>query len=145
DVGASVTAFQAGDRVSCIPWLTCGVCPYCRRGLVNHCPKKTLLGGAMAELVAAPQGTVYRLPDEVSLRRATLAEPLSCCVWAMDLAGIRSGETAVVIGAGTMGLLLSLLARSGGAAQTIVSEPNPIRRELAACLGATLVVDPRES
>jgi len=59
EVGENVTAHHAGERVSCIPWLTCGECAYCRRGLVNHCPKKTLLGGAMAELVAAPQGTVY--------------------------------------------------------------------------------------
>ncbi len=127
EVGAEVTTCRPGDRVTCIPWVTCGACPYCRRGLVNHCPKKKLLGGAMAEYVVAPQGAVYHLPDAISLRRAALAEPLSCCVWATDLAGLRSGETAVVIGAGTMGLLLSLLARCGGAAQTIVSEPNPTR------------------
>ena len=145
EVGANVTTCRPGDRVTCIPWVTCGVCSYCRRGLVNHCPKKTLLGGAMAEYVVAPGAGVYRLPDDISLRRAALAEPLSCCVWAMDLAGLRSGETAVVIGAGTMGLLLSLLARSGGAAQTIVSEPNPTRRELARSLGATLAINPRET
>ncbi|MGH2458826.1 MAG: zinc-dependent alcohol dehydrogenase [Chloroflexota bacterium] len=143
EIGANVTTCRPGDRVTCIPWVTCGVCAYCRRGLVNHCVNKTLIGGSMAEYVTVPGGSVYRLPDELSIRRAALAEPLSCCVWAMDLGGLRSGESAVVVGAGTIGLLLSLLARSGGAAQTIVSEPNPVRRALAERLGATQVVDPR--
>ncbi|HEX5414937.1 MAG TPA: zinc-dependent alcohol dehydrogenase family protein [Chloroflexota bacterium] len=144
EVGASVTTCRPGDRVTCIPWVTCGTCAYCRRGLVNHCTNKTLLGGTMAEYVVAPQGSVYRVPDVVPLRRAALAEPLSCSVWALDLAKLRSGEAAVVVGAGTMGLLIALLASRGGAAQVIVSEPNPIRRELAARLGATATVDPRE-
>ena len=145
EVGANVTTCRSGDRVTCIPWVTCGVCAYCRRGLVNHCERKTLLGGAMAEYVVAPGGSIYQLPEGVSLRRAALAEPLSCCVWALDLGGLRSGECAVVVGAGPMGLLIALLASRGGAAQTIVSEPNPIRRELAARLGATAVVNPRET
>lgn len=143
-VGSSVTICQPGDRVTCIPWVTCGVCTYCRRGLVNHCSDKRLLGGAFADYVSSPQGTVFRVPEGISLKRAALAEPLSCCVWAMDLAQVQSGSSVLVVGAGTMGLLLLALARAGGAAQAIVSEPNPVRRALAEQLGATVTVNPRE-
>lgn len=145
EVGREVTACRVGDRVTCCPWVTCGQCGYCRRGLFNHCANKQLLGGSLAEYVVAPQGSVYQVPANVSSRRAALAEPLSCCVWAMDLAQIQSGSSVVVIGAGPMGLLMLLLARAGGAATTIVSEPNPVRADLARQLGATIVVDPREA
>ncbi len=145
EIGANVTNCQPGDRVTCIPWTVCGNCAYCRKGLVNHCTNKKLLGGAMAEYCVAPAGSVYHLPDGISLRRAVLAEPISCCVWAMDLAQPQNGSTVAVIGAGAMGLVLLLLAKSGGAAVTITSEPNPIRRSLAETLGASLTVNPRET
>jgi 2-desacetyl-2-hydroxyethyl bacteriochlorophyllide A dehydrogenase len=144
EVGADVTTCRPGDRVSCIPWEACGICHYCRRGIVNHCTNKRRISGAFAEFATAPQGTIFKIPDAMPMQHAALAEPLSCCVWAIDLAGLRSGETAVVIGAGTMGLLLQLLAQSSGAAQTVVSEPNPTRRALAARFGATTTVNPRE-
>ncbi len=143
DIGVAVTTCRSGDRVTCIPWVTCGSCAYCRRGIVNHCVNKTMVGGGMAEYALAPQGAVYRLPDGVSMERAALAEPLSCCIWAMDLAQVASGSTAVIVGAGTMGLLLLVLTRHGGAVQTVVSEPNALRRDLAARLGATMALDPR--
>lgn len=143
EVGPGVTTCQPGDRVTCIPWATCGACYYCRRGLVNHCVDKQLLGGAMAEYCLAPAVTVHRIPDSLSLERAALAEPLSCCLWAIDLAGISSGATVAIIGAGTMGLLLLLLAKASGAARTVISEPHATRRAVAARLGADLIVDPR--
>ena len=145
-VGAQVTTCQPGDRVSCVPWSQCGVCAYCRRGLVNHCPHKrrrTAAMGAFAEYVVMPQGAVHQIPADVPLQRAALAEPLSCCVWAVDQAGLRSGETVLIVGAGPMGLLLQLLAQFGGASQTIVSEISPARRKLAEQLGASLVIDPQ--
>ena len=145
EVGAGVTNCQPGDRVTCIPWAVCGACYYCRRGLVNHCLDKQLLGGAMAEYCLAPAVTVHRIPDSLSLERAALAEPLSCCVWAIDLAGVTTGATVAIIGAGTMGLLLLELAKASGAARTIISEPHPTRRAVAAELGADLIVDPRET
>jgi threonine dehydrogenase-like Zn-dependent dehydrogenase len=97
----------------------------------------------MAEYCLAPAVTVHRLPDTLSLERAALAEPLSCCLWALDLAGITSGATVGIIGAGTMGLLLLELAKASGAARTVISEPHPSRRAIAAQLGADLIVDPR--
>jgi 2-desacetyl-2-hydroxyethyl bacteriochlorophyllide A dehydrogenase len=144
-VGAGVANCRPGDRVTCIPWATCGACYYCRRGLVNHCPNKQQVGGSMAEYCVAPATTVHVIPAEMSLQRAALAEPVSCCVWAVDLAGITSGSTVAIIGAGTMGLLLLELAKASGAARTVISEPHPARRAVAGTLGADLIVDPRET
>jgi len=144
EIGSAVTTCRVGEEVACIPWVVCGNCAYCRKGLVNHCTSKKLLGGAMAEYVVAPQGSVYPLPPGVTLKRAVLSEPISCCVWAVDLGQPQSGSAVAIIGAGAMGLVLLLLGQHGGAAQTIVSEPNPIRRALAESLGATVAVNPRE-
>lgn len=144
-VGEGVHHCRPGDRVTAVPWAPCGACYYCRRGLVNHCLHKHLLGGAMAELCVAPATAVHVIPATMSLRRAALAEPLSCCLWAIDLAAIASGATVAVIGGGTMGLLLLELAKASGAARTILSEPHPARRAVAAALGADLIVDPRTS
>jgi 2-desacetyl-2-hydroxyethyl bacteriochlorophyllide A dehydrogenase len=144
-IGANVVNCAPGDRVACIPWATCGVCYYCRRGLVNHCPNKRQLGGSMAEYCVTPAATIHVLPDSLSLERAALAEPLSCALWAIDLAGITSGATVAIIGAGTIGLLLLELAKVSGAARTVISEPHATRRSVAATLGADLVVEPRET
>lgn len=142
-VGAAVRNCQPGDRVVCIPWAPCGQCYYCRRGMVNHCQQKEQLGGALAEYCVSPASAVHQVPAGLSLERAALAEPMSCCVWAIDLAGITSGSTVAIIGAGTMGLLLLELAKASGAAHAIVSEPHASRRAVAAQLGADLIVDPR--
>lgn len=143
-VGAEVTTCAPGDRVTTVPWAQCSKCAYCRRGLVNHCPHKRAVTGAFAEIVVAPESAVYRLAADLPLRRAALAEPLSCCVWALDQAGLRTGETVLIVGGGPIGLMLLLLAQWSGAAQTIVAELSPVRRQLAADLGATAAVDPRD-
>lgn len=144
-IGERVTNCQVGDRVTCIPWAFCGACYYCRRGLVNHCSNKRLISGLMAEYGTAPATAVHRIPDTLSMERAALAEPISCALWAIDLAEITSGATVAIIGAGSIGLLLLELAKASGAARTVISEPHATRRAVAASLGADLIVDPRET
>lgn len=141
--GRAVTSVRPGDRVTGVPWAPCGRCGYCRRGLVHHCTAKRPITGSFAERMVVAESAVYLVPPEIPLRRAALAEPVSCAVWALDQAGLRSGETVVIVGAGPLGLILLLLAQWSGAAQTIVAEFSPVRRDLAAQLGATHVVDPR--
>ena len=82
------------------------------------------------------------MPAGVDLGVATLAEPLTCCVRAMDVAHVQSGDTAVIIGAGPIGLMLLQVAIHSGIRKAIVSEINPRRREIAGQLGAALTVDP---
>jgi threonine dehydrogenase-like Zn-dependent dehydrogenase len=81
------------------------------------------------------------VPDAVPLRHAALAEPLACCLRAVDRAGLRAGDTVLVLGGGPVGVMTATLARHLGASLVVVSEPQPQRRELAARLGFT-AVDP---
>jgi L-iditol 2-dehydrogenase len=92
--------------------------------------------------VVLPEQTVYALPTGVSLEVAALAEPMSCCLHTIDLAGIRPGDRVAVVGAGTIGLILLQLARRAGATRILVSEPSPAKREIARRLGADVLVDP---
>jgi 2-desacetyl-2-hydroxyethyl bacteriochlorophyllide A dehydrogenase len=143
--GSEVLTLSEGQRVAIDPNVTCGLCSYCRRDLPHLCSRLSPLGiarrGGYAERSAVPERNAHALPDGVGLEDAALTEPLSCCVRGMQLADIELGDTVVVLGAGPMGCLLIQVARLEGAASIIVSEPMPARRELAASLGADVVLD----
>lgn len=140
--GSEVTSVAPGDRVAVHPYSYCGVCHYCRIGLINACAKRTFVRDGWAERLVVDEHMVYRIPDDMSLEVASLAEPLAASLQAIDVAPIKSGSTAVVIGGGPIGLGVLALIRHSGAAQVILSEPSAFRRELALKLGATRVVDP---
>lgn len=148
EVGDGVTICKVGDRVTVIPYLPCGKCFFCRNGNENFCTDKTTIyeggNGAFAEYTLVPEELVYPIPDDMSLEVASLSEPLSCCVHAVDRASIQSGSSVCIIGAGPVGLMLLALARAGGAAQVVVSEPASVRRKLAVEMGADMVVNPLE-
>jgi 2-desacetyl-2-hydroxyethyl bacteriochlorophyllide A dehydrogenase len=147
-VGSSVTgilddrgpALREGTSVAVDPSLFCGHCEFCRRGRGNLCLNwgaiGDTVGGAFAEYVAVPAVNAYVLPDEISFQDAALIEPLSCAVHGMHRLGMRSGDSALIIGAGTMGLLLLQLAVRGGASRVAVLDMRPQRLPLAERLGA---------
>jgi 2-desacetyl-2-hydroxyethyl bacteriochlorophyllide A dehydrogenase len=141
-VGSGVTSVQAGDRVAIDPTVSCGGCYYCRQGIPLMCENRVPHHGGLGEFVVLPEQTVYPLPASVSLEVAALAEPLSCCLHTIDLAGIRPGFTVAVVGAGTIGLMLLQLARRAGATRILVSEPSQTKREIAQRLGADVLVNP---
>ncbi len=147
DVGTEVTALAAGDPVAVDPNIACGVCPACRRGAVHLCERLEALGvtrdGGFAERALVPAAEAHRLPPGLPFEHWALAEPLSCCLHGLDLAGIRPGDRVAILGAGPIGLLMTQLARGAGAALVLVSDPVPAKRVLAVRLGADLVVDPR--
>lgn len=89
-----------------------------------------------------PGDRVFPIPRGASLDEATFVEPLVCCVAAVQNARLSVGATVLITGAGPMGLILVQLARRGGAAHVLVSEPNDMRRTLALQLGADEAVDP---
>jgi NADPH2:quinone reductase len=91
----------------------------------------------MAEYVTVPASSAYLLPDTISLREAALIEPVSCAVHGMHSLNPRSGDTFLIVGAGTMGLLLLQLALRGGASRIAVVDLNTQRLTIAAQLGAT--------
>ncbi|MEK6650346.1 MAG: zinc-dependent alcohol dehydrogenase family protein [Bacteroidota bacterium] len=148
-IGASVQELCPGLRVAVDPNIFCGTCFFCRRGLVHLCKNLRALGvdidGGMAELCVVPFAQAYRLPDGFPLDAAPFVEPVSCAVHGIDRAGIRSGDTVVILGGGTLGLIILQLARHAGATRTIIVEPRDWKREVARGLGATLAVGPQNA
>ena len=136
---ASRGGVQVGDRVAVDPSLFCGRCRFCRVGRGNLCEHWGAVGdtvdGAFAEYVAVPAVSCYRMPESMTYRQGALVEPLSCAVHGLHRIGAEAGESFLVVGAGTMGLLLQqLLQRSG--ARVVVVDRNADRLPLAAQLGA---------
>lgn len=131
---------RVGDRVAVDPSLFCGYCEYCRAGRGNLCANWGAIGdtvdGAFAEFVTVPSANCYRIPDTMSWQEGALAEPLSCAVHGVRRIGVEAGERFLVVGAGTMGLLLQQLLRNAGA-RVFVVDHNPDRLRIAASLGAT--------
>jgi 2-desacetyl-2-hydroxyethyl bacteriochlorophyllide A dehydrogenase len=146
EVGAGVTGVAPGDAVAVDPNIACGACPACRRGDVHLCDHLEALGvtrdGGFAELSRVPAGQAYRLPPQLSFEAAALAEPLSCCLHGLDLAGIRAGDRVAILGAGPIGLLMIQLVRASGTAAVAVIEPVPRKRALGLEVGADRALDP---
>jgi (R,R)-butanediol dehydrogenase/meso-butanediol dehydrogenase/diacetyl reductase len=148
NAGDGVGELKVGDRVVVDPNLTCGRCPYCRRGSPNLCLNMTTLGifrdGGFAEYNVAPARALYPIDKRAPLDQAIFAEPLSCVLNAFGQAGLQMGDSVVILGAGPIGLLFQLLFRAGGAGRVGVAEISPMRARLARECGADAVWDPRE-
>jgi L-iditol 2-dehydrogenase len=145
-IGAGVSDLEPGDRVTFDSTIFCGRCYFCLRGEVNLCDNREVLGvspgpyrrhGAFAEFVAVPRRIVYRLPDTLSFEQAALIEAVSVAVHAVGLSGVRLGDTAVVVGAGMIGLLVVQAVRRAGATRVVAVDVDQARLSLARQLGAT--------
>ena len=146
-VGSNVADLHPGDRVSGEGHVICGRCRHCRAGRYHLCANTVGLGvnrdGAFAELVALPVTNVWHHWPGIDEEVAAIFDPFGNAVHTA-LAFPVLGEDVLISGAGPIGLMATAVARHAGARFIVVSEPNPYRRELAAQMGATLVVDPRE-
>jgi L-iditol 2-dehydrogenase len=155
-VGSGVTKWKTGDRVMSFHHVPCGACFYCERRLFSQCPgyKKVGLtagfdpnGGGFAQFVRAMAWMAERgmlaIPDDVSFDEASFIEPVNTCIKAVEKARVASGETVLVMGLGTIGLLLMMLSKLAGAT-VIGSDPMPARRAKSLSLGADVALDPRE-
>ena len=145
-VGSNVHDLGEGDRVTFDSTIYCGRCFYCARGEVNLCENREVLGvspgpyrrhGAFAEFVAVPRRIVYRLPDSLSYEQAALIEAASVAVHAVALS--PKAETAVVVGAGMIGVLTLQALRAAGCSRVIAFDVDRARLESAARLGATTI------
>ncbi|MBB4661536.1 alcohol dehydrogenase catalytic domain-containing protein [Conexibacter arvalis] len=147
EVGPEALDVAVGDRVVVAPNLNCGGCDACKRGLLAHCERFTTIGifrdGGMASHVVAPAHACHRISDALPARVAALVEPLSCVYNGIEQARLVPGETAVVLGAGAIGLMFAALLRAGGASRVVVVEPGELRREIALRIGASAALDPR--
>jgi L-iditol 2-dehydrogenase len=149
-VGKGVEKFRVGDNVALGADVPCGACPFCVRGLGNNCGANYALGyqfpGGFAEYVALNRltvdyGPVQKIPPGADFGEYALAEPLGCVLNGVELAGIRLGDTVVIIGCGPIGCMMIPVARKMGASLIIGVERAPERREAALRLGADAVID----
>ena len=149
-VGANVTNFKVGDRVTADPNIPCNRCDYCQRNQPNQCRNLQAIGvtrsGGFAEYVVAPEGNVFHIGD-MPYSAAALIEPLACVVWGLKQVEVQPGDSARGFGAGPMGCLVMQGLRSAGAARVVVSDVVPWRLELAERLGAsaTVAADARQA
>jgi L-iditol 2-dehydrogenase len=150
ELGPGVTSVKVGDRVvSETTFETCGRCPFCLEEEYNLCPERKGLGtqvnGSFTEYVIAREKSVHQLPPEVSLLSGALCEPLACCVHGcLERGGISKGDTVLVMGPGSMGMLCSLIALGQGARVILAGMSHDGERlTLARELGVqrTVVVD----
>jgi len=149
ETGKDVKDFNTGDHIAVDPNIYCGECYYCKNGNINFCSNLKALGvsenGGFAEYSLVPVSQAYFIPKDFSFTTAAFAEPLSCCIRGMDQAAIKHGETVVIIGGGTIGLLMLQLVKISGAGKIILIEPVSEKRDLAKSLGAEYVFDPASS
>ncbi|HOI95732.1 MAG TPA: zinc-dependent dehydrogenase [Syntrophobacter fumaroxidans] len=145
EVGSSVTRFKVGERVFAVPKVPCMECHYCRNGHYPQCAEiKVRLPGGFAEYILVPEILVekgtYHLPDNITYDQSTFIEPLACVVRAQRLAGIRAGQTVMVVGCGMSGLLHVKLAKARNC-RVVAADVKRRRLTFAERLGADLIVD----
>lgn len=150
EVGPETTNWKPGDRVTFDSTAYCGRCDFCRRGQINLCNQRRVLGvscedyrqdGAFAEYVAVPQHILYRLPEALTFEQAALVEPLSIAFHAARRTPLALNDTAVVVGAGMIGLTIIQTLRAAGCGRIIAADIAQDKLTLAAKLGATHTVD----
>ena len=150
--GTIVDGEQNGRRVTLNPLVTCGVCPACVSGRDNLCPERQIISmqpreGGFAQFVAIPLSNVVKVPDDFSLEKSCMAEPIACGWHAVRLAQGAldcelSAARALVIGGGAIGVGAALSLISFGAIDVTVLEPNEIRREYLKETTGLRVLDP---
>jgi L-iditol 2-dehydrogenase len=149
ETGSAVTGWQPGDRVTFDSTVSCGECWFCRRGKVNLCEHRRVLGvscgeyrrhGAFAEFVAVPQRILYRLPDHLSFDQAAMVEAVSVAVHAVKRTPLAADSVAMVVGTGMIGLLVVQALRAAACTEVIAMDLDENRLRLASKLGATHIL-----
>lgn len=149
ETGDGVTTLEVGDRVVVNPNDYCGACAYCKANLPNFCEHIQAMGidvdGGFAEYVRTSEKVAFKVAEHVAPELAAFAEPLACLLNGMKKISVKPAESALVIGAGTIGLMFIQILKAAGASPIIVSEPSEYRRQFALKSGADFVVDPTET
>ncbi|MEM7129977.1 MAG: galactitol-1-phosphate 5-dehydrogenase [Chloroflexota bacterium] len=144
--GAEVSQWQSGDRVTFDSMISCGTCYFCRAGTPNLCDDRRVLGvspgdyrqhGAFAEYVVVPEHIVFELPANISFEHASMTEPVSIGLHAVNITPLSLGANVVVVGAGMIGNLVVQALRTAGCGQIIAVDLDKGKLELAQEVGAT--------
>lgn len=151
EVGEGVDRYKEGDRVAAAHHVPCNTCHYCLSGHHTACDtlrRTNFDPGGFAEYLGLPPINVDRgvflLPDEVSLEEATFIEPLACVVRGQRIAGLRPGQSVLVLGSGIAGILHVHLARAVGACRIVATDVSDFRSKLAREFGADEVLNAQE-
>jgi len=143
-VGAAVHGYAVGQRVTFDSTVYCGACEFCARGQINLCDNRQVIGvscgdyrrhGAFAEYVVVPERILYPLPESISFPEAAMLEAVSVGLHGVAVSEPKGGETALVIGAGMIGLLTMQAARAAGCARVMIADVDETRLELARQVG----------
>lgn len=146
EIGSNVRGFKIGERVAADPAATCGVCPGCRSGQFNLCDHRETIGidrdGAFTQYTLVNPNLLYKLPDGVTDEEGAFLETFGVALHAVEKANFKPGDTAVVIGAGPIGLSTLICAQAGGAKKIYITERNsPIRLNAAKELNPDSVIN----
>jgi L-iditol 2-dehydrogenase len=147
--GGDVENFDVGDKVFVHHHVACLKCHYCLREDYTLCEqfhKTNIVPGGFAEYFKVPAPNLnldtLKIPDGVSFEEATLIEPVGCCLRAIKKCGIRKGDSVAIVGAGTTGIIHTVLAKAFGAGKVIVSDLIDFRLRTAQKFGADIAVNP---
>jgi threonine 3-dehydrogenase len=147
--GSAVPDLAVGDRVTVMPSVTCGTCPACKARDYDRCLTRTGIGmtrpGAFARQVLAPAINCVRLPATVDDELAALTEPLTVGTRAVENGEVKSGDRVLVMGPGTVGQTIAVMARAVGAEVTIVGRDDPDRLACLRALGFERLVDLKDT
>lgn len=148
--GQKVDGIAVGDTVAIEPGVPCGICEHCRSGHYNLCPDIAFMAtpgtdGAFREYVAWPGEYVHTLPSSVSTSEGALCEPVSVGIEAVRRAGVEVGDSVLIMGAGTIGLLAMDIAKAAGATEVIVVDIVPEKLTRAVVRGADHTIDSRKT
>ena len=148
-VGSHVTHLKVGDKVALEPGKTCGHCEFCRQGKYNLCPDVVFFAtppvdGVFQEYVAHEAALCFKLPENVSTLEGALIEPLAVGFHAANQGGAHAGQTAVVMGAGCIGLVSMMALKAEGVSRVYVVDVMAKRLEKALELGADGVINGKD-
>ncbi|WP_259315013.1 zinc-dependent alcohol dehydrogenase [Capillimicrobium parvum] len=147
-LGPGVTNLTPGDRVALLPLVACGSCEPCGRGETNLCTDRRVPGvgwaGTFSDWIVAPAALLYRVPGNVSFEAGALVEPAAVALRACRVGGVGAGTRLAVIGAGSIGTLVAMIARELGAGAPLVTDIKPFNLEMAGRLAGAHAVHARE-
>ena len=149
EVGEGVSKFKAGDRVAVEPIVACGKCAACSEGKYNLCSSLGFhglcgSGGGFAEYTVFPVEFVHKIPDNMSYEQGALIEPMAVALHSIRVANFKTGDTALVLGSGPIGLATIECLKAAGARLVVVLQRKSVRQEYAKRAGADVVLDPNE-
>ena len=149
EVCEGTSKFKVGDRVVVEPIWACGKCAACKEGKYNLCSSLGFFGlagggGGFAEYAVFPEEFVHKIPDSISFEQAALIEPMSVALHSLRVGKFKTGDTALVLGSGPIGLATIECLKAAGARLVIVMQRKSIRQEYAKRSGADYVLDPNE-